>query len=163
MPQDDKWLDDILGTTLPAPELGPDEMAVSAAGLTHMDDMDLEKILAEDWSKVPDLDEITGEPVETATAVEPETPVAAPAEDPVVTETTVADTDTTQMFIPLQETPTVSADETQVLSEIPQETVTPVKKVRRGSASTVSRHAPNAKKATVLAASPTFSLPLFGF
>ena len=51
---DNNWLDNILGTTTPSAELGVDELAVSAAGLTHPDDLELEKILAEDWDSVPD-------------------------------------------------------------------------------------------------------------
>ena len=34
-------------------ELGPDEMAVHSAGLTHPDDLELEKILSENWDDVP--------------------------------------------------------------------------------------------------------------
>ena len=37
-----------------SPELGPDEMAVHTAGLTHPGDLELERILAEDWESVPD-------------------------------------------------------------------------------------------------------------
>ena len=37
-----------------SPELGPDEMAVHNAGLTHPDDLELERILSEDWDSVPD-------------------------------------------------------------------------------------------------------------
>ena len=55
---DDNWLDSILGTSTPSAELGPDELAVSAAGLTHPDDLELEKILAEDWDSVPDEEEM---------------------------------------------------------------------------------------------------------
>ncbi len=51
---DDNWLDSILGTSTPSAELGVDELAVTAAGLTHPDDLELEKILAEDWDSVPD-------------------------------------------------------------------------------------------------------------
>ena len=40
-----------------SPELGPDEMAVHTAGLTHPDDLELERILAEDWDSVPDQQE----------------------------------------------------------------------------------------------------------
>ena len=40
-----------------SPELGPDEMAVHTAGLTHPDDLELERILAEDWDSVPDHQE----------------------------------------------------------------------------------------------------------
>jgi len=35
-------------------EIGPDELAVHTAGLTHPDDLELERILAEDWDSVPD-------------------------------------------------------------------------------------------------------------
>ena len=51
---DENWLDNILGTSTPSAELGVDELAVTAAGLTHPDDLELEKILAEDWDSVPD-------------------------------------------------------------------------------------------------------------
>lgn len=44
---DPNWLDDILGAPEEQSELGPDEQAVFLAGLTHPDDMELEKILAE--------------------------------------------------------------------------------------------------------------------
>lgn len=40
-----------------SPELGPDEMAVHTAGLTHPEDLELERILAEDWDSVPDHQE----------------------------------------------------------------------------------------------------------
>ena len=48
-------LEDVL-QDLPEFELGPDELAVHTAGLTHPDDLELEKILAEDWDSVPDQD-----------------------------------------------------------------------------------------------------------
>lgn len=38
-------------------EIEADELAVYTAGLTHPDDLELEKILAEDWDSVPDQDE----------------------------------------------------------------------------------------------------------
>jgi len=50
----DHWLDDMLGNNVPAEKIGVDEMAVSAAGLTHPDDVELEKILAEDWDAAPE-------------------------------------------------------------------------------------------------------------
>ncbi len=94
IPQEDKWLDEILGKPVPPAELGPDEMAVTAAGLVHMDDMDLEKIMAEDWSKVPDLDGLDP----AAPREEP------PAEEPAPQETPAENADATQMFFPLEET-----------------------------------------------------------
>lgn len=72
LPGNDDWLDDILGSANTAKELGPDELAVQAAGLTHPDDLELEKILSEDWDSVPDLEE-------TAAPVQAEPESAAPA------------------------------------------------------------------------------------
>ena len=45
------WLDQVLGTRRTPKELGPDEMAVAAAGLTHPDDAELEKIIQETMSE----------------------------------------------------------------------------------------------------------------
>ncbi len=58
LPENGNWLDDILGMNEPVRELGPDELAVQAAGLTHPNDLELEKILSEDWDSVPDLEEL---------------------------------------------------------------------------------------------------------
>ena len=38
-------------------EIGADELAVHTAGLTHPNDLELERILAEDWDSVPDHEE----------------------------------------------------------------------------------------------------------
>ncbi len=53
---DQNWLDNILGNSNTAKELDVDELAVHAAGLTHPNDLELEKILSEDWDSVPDLE-----------------------------------------------------------------------------------------------------------
>ena len=45
--QNDDWLDEILGKQNVPKELGPDELAVSAAGLTHPDELDLDRIVQE--------------------------------------------------------------------------------------------------------------------
>ncbi len=58
LPENSNWLDEILGVEEPLRELGPDELAVQAAGLTHPDDLELEKILSEDWDSVPDLEDL---------------------------------------------------------------------------------------------------------
>ena len=59
--QKDNWLDEILGTTATMRELGPDELAVHAAGLAHPEDMELEKILAEDWDQsMIDVTKVSG-------------------------------------------------------------------------------------------------------
>ncbi len=68
LPGNDNWLDDLLGTSQTAKELGPDELAVQAAGLTHPDDLELEKILSEDWNSVPDLEPAQA-PVQAEAAV----------------------------------------------------------------------------------------------
>lgn len=47
MPENQDWIDDVLGAASPEKELGPDEMAVYSAGLIHPNDMELEQILAE--------------------------------------------------------------------------------------------------------------------
>lgn len=53
----DNWLDEILGNQPLAEEIGPDESAVVSAGLTHPDDLELERIvqetLAENWGEEP--------------------------------------------------------------------------------------------------------------
>jgi len=43
----DDWLDEILGKQNIPKELGPDELAVTAAGLTHPDELDLDRIVQE--------------------------------------------------------------------------------------------------------------------
>lgn len=53
-PENENWLDEILGSVSPVEEIGPDEHAVSAAGLTHPDDLELERILAENWDTEPE-------------------------------------------------------------------------------------------------------------
>ena len=42
---DPNWLDDVLGTKHTPKELGPDEIAVAAAGLSRPDEAELEKII----------------------------------------------------------------------------------------------------------------------
>lgn len=71
-------------------EIGPDEMAVHTAGLTHPNDLELERILAEDWDSVPDqeIPEMTpeealnqflyGDEDEETTQTIPEVPEAEP-------------------------------------------------------------------------------------
>ena len=49
--------DDIWDTPNMAEEIGTDDLAVEAAGLSHPDELELESILAEDWDSIPDHDE----------------------------------------------------------------------------------------------------------
>ncbi len=79
IPQED-WLDDVLGAATPESELGPDEGAVSAAGLIHPDDMELEMIIAEhrpeDISDV--IEAAVAQQIELADAASPEEPAPEP-------------------------------------------------------------------------------------
>ena len=78
--QSDNWLDEILGTHQVPKELGPDEMAVAAAGLTHPDDAELERIvqqtIAENWGEEETQDQASAE-AQTPDP-EPEKPQEAP-------------------------------------------------------------------------------------
>ena len=129
LPENDNWLDEMLGEAGTPKELGPDELAVQAAGLTHPDDLELEQILAEDWDSVPDLpqeeaalsepaaenmpeptDEVSPEsaedvPVAEAAAVEEAPAAEVPADN--------AD-DKTQFF-----TPVVEPGATRIVSSAP--------------------------------------------
>ena len=94
-PSDDsKWLDEILGIGEEAQELGPDELAMQAAGLTHPNDMELEQILSEDWDSVPNPEELN--------ETEPEN---EPLHSNAVTE------DATQFYVPMTETQVVPTPE----------------------------------------------------
>ena len=53
-PEDTAWLDEWLKDMTPDTELGPDESAISGAGLTDISDMELEKIIQETVSGVWD-------------------------------------------------------------------------------------------------------------
>ena len=52
-PEDNSWLDQWISEDTPSEELGPDESAISGAGLSDISDMELEKIIqettADDW------------------------------------------------------------------------------------------------------------------
>ena len=48
--QENNWLDEVLGASNTPNEIGADEQAVYTAGLTHPNDVELERILSEDWS-----------------------------------------------------------------------------------------------------------------
>ena len=111
----ENWLDDILGTEETAKELGPDELAVQAAGLTHPNDLELEKILSENWDAVPDLG------TEEAPSEKPAAPVAEEPEQSVSQDATV-------FFAPVDEP--APAAEPAVQEETPKEENVRVRKVR---------------------------------
>ena len=110
-PEDQAWLDELLANPAPKPEIVADEQAVSAAGLTHPDDLELEKILSENWDDVEDLvieepaaaSPVAEEPVLDPTAVftpVPEEDAVTPAavtEEPIPT----AEEPAPQVQIPL--------------------------------------------------------------
>lgn len=64
-PLDEAWLDELLGIQQHAEELEADEQAISDAGLTKPEDLELERIvqetLAENWSAEPTAEPITEE------------------------------------------------------------------------------------------------------
>ena len=57
----DQWLDDLLTDPNPAQEIGADEQAVSAAGLTHPSDLELERIMQEARTESWDADDLVQE------------------------------------------------------------------------------------------------------
>ena len=69
-PEDTAWLDEWLKDMTPDTELGPDESAISGAGLTDISDMELEKIIQETVSGVWD------DPAEETQAASESEPVA---------------------------------------------------------------------------------------
>lgn len=122
-------------------ELGPDELAIHQAGLTHPDDLALEEILAEDWDSVPDHEEtpltpeealnqflysddeepVTDEPAETV-----EAPVHEEIPDQVDLPEYVEDIEQAVAPEYTEETPVYDSDEpTRVLSGEPDYFIVP--------------------------------------
>lgn len=62
-PEEEKWLDDILSPNPERAEIGPDEQAISAAGLSHPEDAEVDRILAEmkDFSWVTETQDASPE------------------------------------------------------------------------------------------------------
>ena len=84
--QDEGLFDDVLGAPLVNEEIGPDESAVSSAGLIHPDDMELEMIMAEHRSEeapeeTPAEEETTEADVLPEEAAEEGDPEAEEAEE----------------------------------------------------------------------------------
>ena len=131
------WLDEMLGTQNTPKELGVDEVAVAAAGLTRPEDMELEQIIretqSEEWKDIPLAETIKLPKIEPdlqdtivpiATASEPLTPapevsapeVSAPEvsapEAPVVEEaSTPVSSDTQQILLSCKEAVAEPAEE----------------------------------------------------
>ena len=90
--ENENWLDEILGTAPSAQEIGPDEQAISSAKLTHPDDLELERILAENWDTEQEPQELPAqqpltEETQLFTAAEESTPLQAPVADTAIEET----------------------------------------------------------------------------
>ena len=117
--ENENWLDNILGTQDTAKELGPDELAVQAAGLTHPDDLELEKILSEDWDSIPD------ENAQDAAVSED----ASVAEDLSSQQAYAVSDDATVFFNPV-ENPQPENDSEQTGSTPPEESVAQEEKIR---------------------------------
>ena len=82
---DEAWLDELLGIQKKPEELGVDESAVDAAGLTKPEDLELEKIvsetLAENWGEEPEKEpEVSEEMDKTQQFVPVEEPEQTPPE-----------------------------------------------------------------------------------
>lgn len=125
------WLDEILGASTLEDEIGPDEQAVSAAGLTHPGDLELEKIVQEtqQWDTVlPEDDIFAG--LLTRTEEEPA------VEDVPAEEASVEDTPAEEIpaqDIPVEEVPVeiipgeesaVEQAPAEVSEEMPEEELT---------------------------------------
>ena len=150
----DDWLDKLLVNPAPAEEIQADETAVAAAGLTHPDDLELEKIMSEDWDSVPPATEDTAiaapaaeeaAPSSEIPDIQPETPepeaAIIPEEIPMQEEAPAQELpeDETRAFVvPLEEaeSPAVS-DETRPVS-VPEEHKAPKKKKKSPAKKEVS-------------------------
>lgn len=93
IPQNEEWLDDVLGAAAPESQIGPDESAVASAGLIHPDDMELEMIMAE--HRAEDITEV----IEAAVAEQIGLADAA-AEEPLQEPVSDVMNDETQFFTP---------------------------------------------------------------
>lgn len=84
--QNENWLDDILGQREDTEHITPDEQAVASAGLTHPDDLELERIvqetIAENWGTDFDQEIIEDDPDATKLCAPQQETVSQP--QPVV-------------------------------------------------------------------------------
>ena len=97
-PENQEWLDSLLANPASKPEITADELAVHAAGLTHPDDVELEKILSENWDDVED-------------PIAEETPVQDPAvsTEPIQPDSTIDQTIVVES-VPVDETTVESTE-----------------------------------------------------
>ena len=121
-------------------EIGPDELAVHSAGLTHPNDVELENILAEDWDSVPDQEEPVRTPEDALNAFlyEEEAPAEYPmdAEDSALMDAPtqvipmVADAETQVVPVFEEDFPAEESDEEEYYEEEEQESEVPMRKGR---------------------------------
>ena len=135
----EKDFKDVLQDPALGEEIGADEAAVRAAGLTHPNEVELENILAEDWDSVPDLpeaeafaDELMEQAPESEMEAEPEenTDLAAEMayeEDTSATERGTRETENAEEeeIAPVSEEVSLQDAPTQVIPSITQR-LTPV-------------------------------------
>ena len=131
----EKEFKDVLQDPALGEEIGADEAAVRAAGLTHPNEVELENILAEDWDSVPDLPEsevipeLGEEPAAAEEAAADEEPLTEEAEEiapeaPAEEEPEAPMADTPTQVIPVVEVPAPlpQEEEEQPMEEAEAET-----------------------------------------
>ncbi len=79
--QEDKWLEELLGTS-EFSDIDYDEQAVRSAGLTHPDDLELERILQETWDEEDRKKAQRKKKAEEAFPVEEEMPISLDIPEP---------------------------------------------------------------------------------
>ena len=79
---EDDWFSELLSPPTTGEELGPDEQAVSAAGLSHPDDLDIDRIIAETKAEAAAEAVDSEEALFTFPEEAADEPVPAPAEEP---------------------------------------------------------------------------------
>lgn len=120
-PNGSEWLDEVFGAAEHTEELGPDLLAVTSARLTHPNDVELEKILAEDWASVPDLEEPTVSVPEKESAPAETVSEEPVSQDPTVTILSEPTIEVTPDAPAEQEVPPEELSAEQILAEYSQE------------------------------------------
>lgn len=120
---------DVLQDPALGEEIGADEAAVRAAGLTHPNEVELENILAEDWDSVPDLPEsevipelgeepaVVEEPAEVEEDAADEELLPDAAEEEIASEVPAEE----EPEAPLADAPTQVIPAVEVPDSLPQE------------------------------------------
>ena len=141
----EKEFKDVLQDPALGEEIGADEAAVRAAGLTHPNEVELENILAEDWDSVPDLPEsevipeLGEEPAAAEEAAADEEPLTEEAEEiapeaPAEEEPEAPPVDAPTQVIPVVEVPAPlpQEEEEQPMEEAEAEEEYVINHVRKG-------------------------------